>query len=121
MENASKALLIAGGVLIAILVISVGAYLFLSASGVSENFDKSMSDSEIEKFNQKFEKFEKISYYENDELFTNYNTISDVVSAVNLANDVNKSVEYETQKGIQVVIKLDDGVKINGDSRQTGR
>ena len=112
MENASKALLIAGGVLIAILVISVGAYLFLSASGVSENFDKSMSDSDIEKFNQKFEEFEKIADFENGV----YNAISDVVSAVNLANDINRSVEYDAEKGVQVVIQFDGSCETFGGS-----
>ena len=42
MENASKALLMAGGVLIAILVLSLATRLFKSAYSVSKTYDDQM-------------------------------------------------------------------------------
>lgn len=57
MENASKALLIAGAVLIAILLIGVGMLIF---NGASENMDSaltSMNQQQIQAFNAPFEQY----------------------------------------------------------------
>lgn len=55
MENASKALIIAGAILLAILIISLGIMIFQQASGVVNN--NAMSEVEISTFNQKFEQY----------------------------------------------------------------
>lgn len=57
MENATKALLIAAAVLIAILIISFGVFII---SSVNETIHDSvdMSDLEIQQFNQKFKNYE---------------------------------------------------------------
>lgn len=57
MENATKALLIAGGVLIAILIISVLVVTLQKAGNVSKSYDKSVSQEEIKKFNVNFTKY----------------------------------------------------------------
>ena len=56
MENASKALIIAAAILIAIVLITLGVYVI----GVGQNQIKNsgMSDIEITAFNQKFTKYE---------------------------------------------------------------
>ena len=56
MENASKALIIAGAILLAILIISLGIMIYNQASGVVNN--NAMSEVEISSFNQKFTQFE---------------------------------------------------------------
>ena len=56
MENASKALIIAGAILLAILIISLGIMIFNQASGVVNN--NAMSEVEIASFNQKFTQYE---------------------------------------------------------------
>lgn len=58
MENASKALLISGGVLIGMLVISIGVYLFATYSGIGSSYEQTMQTTEIQKFNSNFTKFE---------------------------------------------------------------
>ena len=50
MENASKALIIAGAILLAILIISLGIMIYNQASGVVNN--NSMSQVDISSFNQ---------------------------------------------------------------------
>lgn len=55
MENASKALLIAGAILLAILLISLGLLAFRGASDTVTN--NNMDAAEIEAFNMKWEKF----------------------------------------------------------------
>lgn len=56
MENASKALIIAGAILLAILIISLGIMIYNQASGVVNN--NSMSEVDISTFNQKFTQYE---------------------------------------------------------------
>ena len=58
MENASKALLISGGILIAILILSMGVYLFATYSQLGESYEKNLSAGEIRKFNSNFIQFE---------------------------------------------------------------
>lgn len=55
MENASKALIIAGAILLAILIISLGIMIYNQASGVVNN--NAMSEVDITTFNQKFEQY----------------------------------------------------------------
>ncbi len=57
MENASKALLIAGAILIAILLISVGIMVMNSADDVVGEAESSMSSTAIQTFNAQFTKY----------------------------------------------------------------
>lgn len=54
MENASKALLIAGAILIAILLIAIGMMVFTSASGVIDTAASNMSSQEKTMFNKQW-------------------------------------------------------------------
>ena len=56
MENASKALIIAGAILLSILLISLGIMIFNQASSQVNN--SGMSDAELSSFNQKWTKYE---------------------------------------------------------------
>lgn len=57
MENASKALLMAAGVLIGILILVLMVTLFLSAREVSSRHDQVKKTEEIEQFNANFTKY----------------------------------------------------------------
>ena len=57
MENASKALLMAAGVLIGILILSLMVTLFLSAREVSSRHDQVKKTEEVEQFNANFTKY----------------------------------------------------------------
>ncbi|MBR3163650.1 MAG: hypothetical protein IKF17_06105 [Clostridia bacterium] len=56
MENASKALIIAGAILLSILIISLGIMIFRNASSVVNN--NAMSEVEMQQFNTKFTQYE---------------------------------------------------------------
>ena len=56
MENASKALIIAGAILLAILLISLGILIFSQAQDVVQN--SGMTQAEITAFNSKWSKYE---------------------------------------------------------------
>lgn len=56
MENASKALIIAGAILLSILIISLGIMIYRQAAGVVNN--NAMSEVEMQQFNTKFTQYE---------------------------------------------------------------
>ncbi len=58
MENASKALLIAGAVLIVIVLISVGMMIVQSASGLTGDVDDITSSQAVTAFNSQFENYQ---------------------------------------------------------------
>ncbi len=81
MENASKAILIAGGVLLMIMAFSFAMYLFRGIGESTSEYYEQLEQSDIDQFNQKFTKYER----------KNDLTIQDVVSIVNLAKDNNQA------------------------------
>lgn len=54
MENASKAILIAGAVLIVLLIISLGVYFYYQSQGVVDIFGKKLTTTEIKNHNNSF-------------------------------------------------------------------
>ncbi len=87
MENASKALLIAGGVLIAILLLTLFSYLFTQMASSTSSIYNSMSKHEIDEFNQQF-----LNYEGKEEL-----TVQDVETLINLAEDARKNKKIEVK------------------------
>ena len=80
MENASKALIIAGGVLAGILLLTLFSYLVMQMKNYAfYNYSK-MNEHEVLEFNQKF-----LQYEGRDNL-----AIQDVITIINLAKDNNK-------------------------------
>lgn len=57
MENASKALIIAGAILVAILLISVGIMIISSTGGIQEQVGSQMDAAEIRTFNAQFSSY----------------------------------------------------------------
>lgn len=90
MENASKALLMAAGVLMGILILSLGVYLYTNFSSSTAAMEKQMELDEINNFNNKF-----LAYDGKVDL-----TIYDVYTVANLAAENNKKYEIENE-GIQ--------------------
>lgn len=84
MENASKALLMAGGVLLAIMVLSLGILLFTSFGGTSSQIHDNIEGNQTTQFNSQF-----TSYVGKDNV-----TIHDVVSMAKLATQNNQNYEF---------------------------
>ncbi len=77
MENASRALLMAGGVLIAIIIISIAVYMFTTYSNVGTRYETITESNEKIKFNTNFTKFEGRTDI----------TAQEIVTIVNFAKD----------------------------------
>ncbi len=80
MENASKALLIAGAMLLTVLLATLAIYIFNGIGGQTAGLYDKLEQSDIDSFNHKFLQFE------DKEL-----RVHDVVSIINLAKDNNDS------------------------------
>ena len=81
MENVSKALVMAGGVLISIAVISIAVATFSKASGIAASAEQNLSSSQISSFNR---------------FYTAYLTSFDGVSSIrciDAVNILNRAVE----------------------------
>ena len=59
MENASKALLIAGAILLSILIIAIGMFIYNSAQSTVNNSLTSMTTQEVDAFNNQFVSYEQ--------------------------------------------------------------
>lgn len=57
MENASRALLMAGGILLGILILSLMVTLFASSSSLSKTYDQSKQSEAIQRFNANFTQY----------------------------------------------------------------
>ncbi len=85
MENVARALTMAAGVLIGIMIISIAVYLFTSLGNTSSEIYSKVEQTKIDKFNSQF-----LKYYRLDTC-----TAHDIVSIANLAKNSNKYYELE--------------------------
>ena len=106
MENASKALIIAGAILLAILIISLGIMIFNQASGVVNN--NAMDEVEISAFNQKFTQYEGINVRG-----AQVNALLNAVIQNNVANTEDDS------KQVSVTVK--DTAEWQGETKPSGK
>lgn len=86
MENASKALLMAAGVLIGVMILALAVYLFISFGGTSAQIHDNIQKDQLAKFNTQFTNYETKASV----------TIYDIISVANLATENNK--ENQLQK-----------------------
>lgn len=100
MENASKALIMAGGLLISILVASFMILVLRKAGKINAEYDAQMSDNELARFNSQFELYARED-----------NTFFDVITVANLAYDINKKNGYDSKNSVTVKIKEGNTVK----------
>lgn len=99
MENASKALIMAAGVLIGILIISLAVYLFVDFGSTSAEINAQNDEKQINQFNSKF------TSYADKEL-----TIYDVITVVNYAKENNKYYEGLVEYQITVMLGTNDNL-----------
>ena len=85
MENASKALLISGGVFLAIVILVIAVQLFVGYRDVAETYDETMTMSEISNINKEFTK-----YLGREDI-----RIQEVVTAARTAQNYNEKYGYK--------------------------
>lgn len=95
MENASKALIMAGGVLIGVLVISLAVYLFVSFGQTSAEINDENSQKQLTQFNSKFTSYEGKKNL----------TIYDAITVAGYANENNEY--YDNDSNYIIIVNLD--------------
>lgn len=108
MENASKALIIAGAILIAILLISVGMMVLGSADEIVGGAKESMDAQQIQMFNSEFEN------YRGQQRGSSVRQLMSKVKASNASHDDQHQVTVEST--ITGVTKAVEGEGVDPDS-----
>ena len=95
MENASKALLIAGGILLALMTLSLIVYVSTSTTRMAEAQDAKKASEELAAFNASYEAYNKTRMYG-----------TDVITVVNKAINYNGKLD-NSQKNEAITIKVE--------------
>ena len=95
MENASKALLIAGGFLLTMLVLTLFVVIFQQVADQTRSIYANMEEAEIAEFNQKF-----LNYDGRNNL-----TPQDIVTIVNLAKYNNNEGKMPVHVSVKVIMQ----------------
>ena len=95
MENASKALLMAATVLVGVLLLSLGVYLFTVFGNFSADMTKELNQKDIDEFNAQFLRHE--SYQDaNTGKWKNTCRAQDIITIANIAKENNNKYNYTT-------------------------
>ncbi len=94
MENASKALLMAGSILIGIMVISVSVYIFNVFSNYSKERSEELNAHQLSEFNAQFTKYEAIEQI----------SIYQIISVANYAKNHNESMAKTGDTTTQITV-----------------
>ncbi len=94
MENASKALLMAAGVLVGVLLLSLAVFLFTIFGNFGSDMTTQMDEKNLSEFNAQFIKYQ--SYQDEDGKWQNLCRAQDVVTIANLAKENNSKYDYST-------------------------
>ena len=102
MENASQALVIAGTILLAMMILGVGVYLISNYSQVGESYEQTRMTAEIAKFNTNFTKFINRTDITAQEIITlknfakNYDTNNGTTTTINYPESRKEDIKFIT-------------------------
>lgn len=106
MENASKALLIAGGVLIALIIITMFIIMFNRMASIQKEQEEQTKIEQLSAFNAEFEAYNKKIMYG-----------TDVITLINKVAENNK--KYAENNDYQITLIL-DGAEVTSSSHLIG-
>ncbi len=100
MENASKALIMAGGILVGLLIISLAVYLFVDFGKTASDINNQNAEQQVVEFNSRFVKYES-----NKDKDGNWQTtIYDIISLAGYAKENNEYYADSSDEQISVNI-----------------
>jgi hypothetical protein len=100
MENASKAIIMAGGILIGVIILSVLVLVFRPVGDIYEEQGEALTIEQLEKYNRQFNTFDKSLYG------------SELLSLKNLLEDYNRRIlqgsdpKYIAENEITITVRL---------------
>lgn len=114
MENASKALIIAGSVLIAILIISLGLFIFKSTEGTTDQTKKLGETLEVQQFNSQF-----LKYCGDSVKGSQVRTLCEVIIAHNANSEDSKKVKIFNSDDVNYISTERNKIKTNQNYKVT--
>lgn len=113
MEDAVKALLIVAGVLIGLMIISLGVVLFSSLSQYADDAQSDIEENALQKFNEQFTRY--INCEDTSGATPEFTlTIQDVVTAANLAYENNRNYGLEKPEDYNYYVTINiNGIENN--------
>ena len=96
MENASKALLMVSSVIVGVLILGIGVYLYSIFGNYSSDIAERIEQIQIDTFNNQFTKYQ--SSFTKEKGWYNLCTIHDIATIANLANKNNTELGYYTEQ-----------------------
>lgn len=102
MENASKALLMAGGILIALLVIGALLLMFNQISDYQKSESNVTKNTQLAQFNMDFERYLDDKGISGSDIVTLANKISDYNSKEGTSKEATNSVDYSIKMSLTV-------------------
>lgn len=113
MENASQALLIAAGILIGVLVLSLIVYLYVTFGAQAQSISEVINQRQLTKYNAQYTVYDGRSDL----------SVYDVVTIVNTAHENNEkhkdSNTYSQEYQIQVILQGKDLAKVENSNYET--
>ena len=103
MENASKALIIAGEILIGVLILSLASYMIIQFGNFSKNMNEQMSATEIRSFNVNFTNFSGRANI----------SMQEIATIVNFAKQSNNNYNAKPGDPYYVDVKIDGNSVLN--------
>lgn len=102
MENSSKALIMAAEILIGIMIISIGVYLFSTMGEYSADTTAELQETQINQFNNQFLKYYGTQTLDNGKTEPIKCTIHDIIGLVNLVKKINEDNGFtEVPQGLE--------------------
>lgn len=110
MENASKALIIAGAILVSILLIGIGVALINALNNPMGQAEESMSGQAVQMFNAKFEKYAK-----NNQNGANVKSLISEMITSNASTQNNRKVAAKSTVVTNTNLNKDEGSSLASD------
>ena len=111
MENITKAFYIAGATLIAVFIMFLMVYMSRQAARVGENYETSEARENVDKFNSQFTIYDtsELDRTSGEGTNTDPKVASDVVSAVNLAYNINEKNNNDPVNFVEIYVYWSSG------------
>jgi len=106
MENASKAIIIGGSVLISILIVSLGIYIYNSTKDTTGKAEEATVSLEVQLYNQKFEK-----YFDGDK--------TSIGQPILRGSDIKELISEAISSKADIIINIKTLGEFGGDSEKT--
>ena len=118
MENSVKALYMAAGLLLGVMILSGWVYLFQKGANFAQSYDAKINTERLSAFNSQFERYARVTEQYSDASHgygfkSKGNTASDVVSCANLAITINEQNDYDKENHVELQIFMGGGKSYN--------